>query len=126
MAFKYKSLGTDKSLEEVARNALAKIHGPKGALSDEEEDEEQRAKAKGTRRGTPKKAPAKAYKKQKEDRDDKKTSTAQKETSRDKSRARAPTSRVSTQDFDKDAPVGRRTKSRTSPPPKNVTAPFDD
>tara|TARA_X000001382_G_C3159319_1_gene175692 strand:+ start:663 stop:1040 length:378 start_codon:yes stop_codon:yes gene_type:complete len=125
MAFKYRSLGTDKSLEEVARNALAKIHGPKGTFSEEEEEEEQSAKAKGTRRGTPKKAPAKAYKKQKEARDEEKAGRAAKERTRSKSRVQPPRAKVVQQDFDKDAATKPASKSPARPV-KNVAAPFDD
>ena len=125
MAFKYNSLGTGKTLADVAASSLRQVHGPKGTMTEAEEEEERQARQRGTRRGGPKKAPESAYKKQKKARKDKQTSTAEKEASRSKSRAQPPRTKPVRQDFDKDAPTKPAPKSPTRPV-KNVAAPFDD
>ena len=55
MAFKYNSLGTGKSLEDVAASSIASVLGPNGKGS------AKKRKAKGsTRHGAPKKIPTNA------------------------------------------------------------------
>ena len=125
MAFKYNSLGTGKTLADVAASSLRQVHGPKGTMTEEEEEEERQARQRGTRRGTPKKAPAKAYKKQKGARDEEKAGIAAKERTRSKSRVQPPRAKVVRQDFDKDAPTKPAPKSPARPV-KNVAAPFDN
>jgi len=60
MAFKYNSLGTGKSLADVAANSLAKVLGPKGKMSAAGEKKRNAKSKGGTRHGAPKKIPTSA------------------------------------------------------------------